>query len=78
MPMNIRDPRAETLARELANLRNTTMTQVVIDALEGELKREREKKPLMELVEKLWEKHGITEIRGRDLTKDELDELWGM
>ena len=37
MALNIRDTRAEHLAKELAGYRHITMTQAVIEALSNEL-----------------------------------------
>ncbi len=39
MTLRIRDPRAEILARQLAEMRRTTMTGAVIQPLENEIKR---------------------------------------
>ena len=39
---SVRDPRAAQLARKLAKLRGSTMTEAVITALENEVKRERD------------------------------------
>ncbi len=77
MPMNIRDPRAEELAKKLAGLRGSTMTRVVIEALEGEIERERRMRPLRERVAALRARHGFTARTGHDLSKDQIDELWG-
>ena len=48
MPLNIRDPRAAELAKELAARRKITMTAAIIEALQNEIKRERDKVPLRE------------------------------
>ena len=77
MPMNIRDPRAEELARKLAGLRNSTMTRVVIEALEGELEREKRRRPLAERVEILRARHGLAAAPGKDLDQKQIDDLWG-
>jgi antitoxin VapB len=77
MPMNIRDPRAEELARKLASLRDTTMTRAVIEALESELDRERRKRPLAERVALLRARHLSGRTPATDLAKDQIDELWG-
>ena len=77
MPMNIRDPRAEELAKKLASLRDTTMTRVVIEALESELERERRKQPLRARVANLRARHGFTVPAGQDLSQEQIDELWG-
>lgn len=77
MPMNIRDPRAEELARKLAHLRNSTMTSVVIEALEQELAREKRKKPLSQRVALLRARHLGANLPGPDLSPEQIDELWG-
>lgn len=46
MPLNIRDERAATLARDLAARRNTTITEAVISALESALRADRACIPL--------------------------------
>ncbi|MER8434652.1 type II toxin-antitoxin system VapB family antitoxin [Mesorhizobium caraganae] len=78
MNLQIRDPRARDLARQLAEKRKISMTEAVIEALESELQREREQIPLSErlaaISNDLRAKAGSG---GRDLTKDEIDEMWG-
>ena len=78
MNLQIRDPRARVLARELAAKRKISMTEAVIEALESELQREREQVPLAErlaaISNDLRAKAGSG---GRDLTKDEIDGMWG-
>ena len=46
MGISIRDPKVGELARELASLRKTNMTEAIAHALRSELKRERDKRPL--------------------------------
>ena len=77
MPLHIRDDRAATLARRLARRKGVTMTQAVIGALEGELARE--ERPLAErLAEIAREARRLGDPkRGRVVTKQEIDELWG-
>lgn len=41
MALNIKNPDADRLARELARRRNQSITDAVIDALEAELEREK-------------------------------------
>ena len=48
MNLQIRDPRARELARQLAEKRKISMTEAVIEALESELQREHEQIPLAE------------------------------
>ena len=77
MALHIRDDRAATLARRLAKRRGTTMTQAVVEALEGALKRQ--ERPLVERIaeiardaERLGDRAG-----GHAVSKAEIDELWG-
>ncbi len=78
MPMSIRSPRVEQLTRSLAKKRNTTMTNVLLQALENETEREKEKKSravrLKEIVDDL---HRISKPGGHMMTKEEIDEMWG-
>ena len=78
MNLQIRDPRARKLARQLAEKRKISMTEAVIEALESELQREREQIPLAErlaaISRELRSKAGAD---GRALSKDEVDEMWG-
>jgi antitoxin VapB len=78
MNLQIRDPRAHELARRLAEKRKVTMTDAVIEALEAELRRESEIKPLAgrlaEIAEGLRSK---ARPGGRDMDKNEIDAMWG-
>lgn len=77
MALHIRDDRAATLARRLAKRRGTTMTRAVIEALEGALAHE--ERPLRERIADIAreaERLGNRK-RGRVVTKQEIDELWG-
>ena len=78
MAISIRDPEVSELARELARLRNTNMTEAIGHALRNELKRERNKRPLAERIEKLARRlDSEAGPNPRDVAKEELDELWG-
>ncbi|HMK89925.1 MAG TPA: type II toxin-antitoxin system VapB family antitoxin [Methylocystis sp.] len=73
----IRDPRAAQLARELAAKRRTTMTAAVIGALESELRRESEKRPLADRLRDIAQRAAaMAGPHRRELTKDEIDALW--
>ncbi len=77
MALHIRDERAATLARRLAKRRGTTVTRAVVEALEGALARE--ERPLAERLAEIADelkRLGHPE-RGRPVTKQEIDELWG-
>lgn len=76
VPLNIRDQRAEKLAKELASYRRTTMTRAVIDALSNELERERKKEPLIKRIANLRQSHFAEGMRGQDMTKAEIDAMW--
>jgi antitoxin VapB len=76
--LTIRDPRAAKLARRLAEVRKTTMTEAVITALEHELRRERDAKPLAARLDALARKAKAMAGPGaREMTKDEIDALSG-
>ena len=76
MHLQIRDPRAHELARRLAEKRGTNLTDAVIAALEAQLQREQ--RPL---ADRLGELAGSLKAKagtgGREMTKDEIDEMWG-
>ena len=77
MALHIRDQRAATLARRLARRKGTTMTQAVVEALEGALAREQ--RPLAERLDEIAREAERLGNRacGRAPTKQEIDELWG-
>lgn len=77
MALHIRDDRAAKLAKKLAARKGTTMTQAVVEALEGALKRE--ERPLAEVLAGIADdiKRLGDAKRGRPVTKEEIDELWG-
>ena len=79
MPLHIRDPRAVTLARRLSAARGQTMTQAVIAALESELRRENEGRPLRERLDAIARRLGEAgePSRGHTPDRDELAALWG-
>lgn len=78
MNLQIRDPRAHDLAQKIAHARRTSMTDAVIAALEAELERVRRAEPLAERLARISE--DLADLRrpgGRDLTKSEIDAMWG-
>jgi antitoxin VapB len=78
MPLNIRDPRASELARGLAQIRGTNMTEAVISALENEIMRERAKPPLALRVRQISDElMAGAAAKRRKLTKSEIDKMWG-
>lgn len=78
MQLNIRDFRAAELAKALAARRGTNMTEAVIAALELALEQERRRRPLPERFAAIAAALAAKgKPGGRDLTKEEIDELWG-
>ena len=78
MGISIRDPEVGALARELAALRKTNMTEAIAHALRSELRRERDKRPLAERLEELADETlAMGRPGGHVMTKDEIDDLWG-
>lgn len=77
MNLQIRDKRAHELASQLAGRRKTSMTEAVITALENELQRT-DQRPLAERYAALAEElHRRSPGGGREMTKDEIDAMWG-
>ena len=78
MGISIRDPEVGELARELANLRRTNMTEAIAHALRSELKRERVKRPLRErLAELAARARAEAGPNPREVTKEDIDAMWG-
>ncbi len=78
MQLNVRDSRAAELAKTLAAWRGTSMTEAVIAALEIALEQERKRLPLAERFASIAAALAAKgKPGGRDLTKEEIDELWG-
>lgn len=80
MPLNIRDPRAAQLAKELAELRGTTMTTEIVNALENEVRRERQSMPLAKRLTALGGRTVAMagpKAKRKNLTKIERAALWG-
>lgn len=78
MNLQIRDPRAHQLARQLAERRHISLTEAVIEALEAQLKAENSR---ISLAERLKEISGRLKAKGtsggHEMTKDEIDDMWG-
>jgi antitoxin VapB len=78
MGISIRDPEVGELARELANLRKTNMTEAIAHALRSELKRERDKRPLAErLAELAARARAKAGPNPSEVTKEDIDAMWG-
>jgi antitoxin VapB len=78
MNLQVRNPRAYELARKLAAKRKTSMTEVVIEALEAELERENARRPLAERLAAIAnDLKGKAGEGGRDMSKNEIDAMWG-
>ncbi|HQS19431.1 type II toxin-antitoxin system VapB family antitoxin, partial [Reyranella sp.] len=76
--LQIRDERARMLAEQLAARRKVTMTEAVIQALEGELTREKDKEPLASRLKQIATALAAeAQPGGREMTKDEVDAMWG-
>jgi len=76
--LQFRHPKAHALARELAERRKISMTEAVISALEAELGREDGRTPLAERARTIaGELRARSKGDGRDMTKDEIDAMWG-
>ncbi|MFM8607817.1 MAG: type II toxin-antitoxin system VapB family antitoxin [Hyphomicrobiales bacterium] len=78
MTLQIRDERADKMARELADRLHTTKTEAVIRSLEEMLKLENNKLTVQDQMNRIADELAKRSARrGPDLTKDEIDRLWG-
>jgi antitoxin VapB len=78
MNLQIRDPRARDMARKLAVMNDCTMTEAVVDALDFRLRKINEEIPLIERVKKIQaDLRAMAGPNGRDMTKEEIDDMWG-
>jgi antitoxin VapB len=76
--LQIRDTRARDLAMRLAKQRGVTMTEAVVQALQEELRRTRSEEPLAGRIKKIATDLAQHAGRNRrDMTKDEIDAMWG-
>ncbi len=79
MNLQIRDPRARELAQKLAERKGVTITEAVVGALEAELGRHDPKQERIDKLKAIVDGlHAKAKPGGRDLTKDEIDAMWGM
>jgi antitoxin VapB len=78
MSISIRDREVGELARELARLRKTNMTEAIAHALRTELERERDKRPLADrLAELAAQLKAEAGPNPREVTKEDIDAMWG-
>jgi antitoxin VapB len=78
MNLQIREPRARELARRIAERRHISMTEAVVEALEAEYRRVSAQQSLAERLDAIAnELAAMAKPGGRDMTKDEIDALWG-
>jgi antitoxin VapB len=79
MALHIRGNRAADLARKLAARRRQTMTDAVISALENELRREAERRPLPKRLDDIANALAAkgNPAKARHPSKAEIDALWG-
>ena len=77
MAFHIRDPETDRLARELARLKHTGITEAVRSALEAKLTEERCKIPLMERIKDITDEIAAAPKTGLQADKAFFDEMWG-
>ncbi len=77
MALDIRDPEVDALATELAQIRPSTKTEAVKQALRHELAREKEKLPLWERIKPLQDELAAYPDTGIVLDEAFYDDLNG-
>ncbi|MDR2876193.1 MAG: type II toxin-antitoxin system VapB family antitoxin [Methylobacillus sp.] len=78
MLLQIRNPRARELARKIARQNHVSMTEAVVNALEAEYRRVAARQPLAARLDDIADELAvIAQPGGREMTKDEIDAMWG-
>jgi antitoxin VapB len=78
MPISIRNPRVEELAREMAQKRNVSMTEVILESLEAAKKADLQKRAPRDRIDEIVEElHRHAKPGGHMMTKEEIDQMWG-
>lgn len=77
MLLQVRNPRANELAAKLPQIRRTTKTQAVIQALEHELDRVEKEKPLAERLRPIQDRIAKRPATGLEADKAFYDDLSG-
>ena len=76
--MQILPPRAEELAKALAEERKVSVVEAVVQALESEWRREAEKRELTQRLRGVADKLAAKgEPGGQAMTKADIDAMWG-
>jgi hypothetical protein len=76
MGLSIRNPRAELLARKLAKQEGTTMTAVIVEALEQRMRHNR--LSISERLDLISQRAlAMAKPGGHKMTKEEIDAMWG-
>ena len=78
MHLQIRDPRAHELARKIAGQSHLSLTEAVIRALETEYRRVAMRQPLAARLGAIADElAALAKPGGQDMTKSEVDAMWG-
>jgi antitoxin VapB len=77
MALHIRDPEAEEAVRELARMRNSTLTEAIRDSAKEAIARERRRLPLEERLGNVWAMVRAMPDSGEVADKAFFDQLWG-
>ena len=77
MAFHIRDPKTDALVRELATKRGIGLTEAVREAVENELRRERQAIPVMERLKPLFDEIDAMPRTGLEADKAFYDWLSG-
>ena len=79
MNLQIRNPKARELARQVADRDGISLTDAVLKALEAEAARPPNDEDAIAFVRRLAaELRAKGEPGGRPMSKDEIDDMWGM
>ena len=77
MAFHVRDPRADTLVREVARLRGEGITETIKVVFDAELQRQKARVPLRDRLRPLIDEINALPSPGPKADKAFFDDLWG-
>lgn len=78
MTLHIENPRAFELAKQIAELRNISLDDAVLESLRHGLERAERLRRTLDVVHEIQQRLRTNAgPNGRDMTKEEIDAMWG-
>jgi antitoxin VapB len=78
MNLQIRNPQAREIAERITRLRNISVADAVVQALEAKYQQLADEQPLAKRLGVIADElAGLAKSSGQDVTKNEIDTMWG-